>query len=238
MEHLSLGADPHQLGVLSGGELDSQISGGGSFLLEDTLEKLICSSESTIETASQVGNILALLPHARAEAELGNVSVVPDIENWVLALAGNPDLKPGQRRRILEHLPAHLRPIPDSLSSLERVHPPVTLFVVLQGPDKPDSYYAKTPRIKLSDIVVFREPRGKGLGTAALTELCMYADLNNLPIEGMLEPGPGESDETVVSLSRWYARMGFTQGDREPPQWVRGDNIYRSPRPYDLQNWR
>ncbi|WP_404501976.1 GNAT family N-acetyltransferase [Arthrobacter sp. GAS37] len=95
------------------------------------------------------------------------------------------------------------------------------MFVSRRGPDQPYSY-ARTPTIELHDIVVARELRGKRLGTAALIELCMYADLHGLPIEGMLEPDPGEPDETVATVSRWYASMGFTQGERKPRQWLRG----------------
>ncbi|WP_377652251.1 hypothetical protein [Paenarthrobacter sp. YIM B13468] len=233
MAYLSLGADPHVWGVLSGGQLSGRRGGNGSFVLEDTLQTLTWPSESTPATASQAHHILAVLPAARAQAELGDHSTVPGIENLVLTLAEHPDLKPHQRRRLLDHLPARSRPIPDSQDSLERGQPPVTLYVDVKGPEEALSY-ASTPRIRLADIVVADGLQGKGLGTAALTELCMYADRHGLPIEGTLQPGEGKSEETVAAMSRWYARLGFTQRDREPHQWTRGGTIHRAPRAQNL----
>lgn len=228
MEYLSLGADPRKWGVLSGGQLDGRRGSNGCFLLEDTLETLAWPSETTPDTVSQARRILAALPDARAHAELGCNSDVAVIENLVLSLVESPELKPRQRRRLLDHLPARLRPIPDSLEALERGQPPVTLYVDLQGEDMPYSHPGG-PKIRLHDIVVANGLQGKGLGTAALTEMCRYADLHGLPIEGMLEPGAGASDETLAGVAKWYARMGFTQGDREPRQWRRGGIIHRAP---------
>lgn len=229
MEYLFLGADPHKWDVLSGGRFGSQGMGSGSFILEDTLKDLTWTDEITTETMSQARHILVALPKARAQAELGHDDAVTNIGTRLLALSENPDLGQRQRRQLLEHLPAHLRPIPESLSSLERGQYPVTLFIRLKGPNDPHSY-AETPGIELEDIVVARWLRGKGLGTAALSELCRYADIHGLPIRGILEPGPDEPSETVATVARWYARMDFTQGDREPHQWRRGHTIRRSPR--------
>lgn len=227
MEYQSLGGDAREWGVLSGGQLDSRRVGNGSFLLEDTLEVLTRSNISA-SVATEIRQLLTALPDARANAALGETSTVADIETRTLALSESPDFAPHQRRRLIEHLPAVLRPIPASLASLERGQPPVTLFISLQGEDMPYSH-PKGPVIRLHDIVVAYELQGKGLGTAALTELCNYADLHSLPIEGMLEPGPGKPDEAVAAVSRWYARMGFTQGENEPHQWQRGGNIHRAP---------
>lgn len=233
MEQLSVGADLHEWGVLSGGELGSRRTGSQTFLLENTLEELTMSSETAIEAADQARHLLAILPAARAAAELGDNSVVADLETRLMSLAESTDLVPRQRRLVLEHLPARLRPIPESLKYLdsmesERGLHPVTLFISIQGEGMPYSH-PEGPYIRLDDIVVDRELRGKGLGTAALIELCRYVDLHDLPIKGMLEPGPGKPDETVATLSRWYARMGFTQGNCQPDQWLRRGPIYRSP---------
>lgn len=229
MEYLSLGADPREWGVLSGGQLEGRRGGNGRFLLEDTLQTLTWPSDSTPEAAGQARRILSALPNARAHAELGDDSAVSGIENLVLSLAESSGIKPRQRRRLLDHLPARRRPLPDCLEALERGQPPVTLFLDLEGVDMPHSH-PNGPKIRLHDIVVDNRLQGKGLGTAALTELCMYADLHSLSIEGTLQPGAGASDETLAGVSKWYARLGFTQSDREPHLWRRGGIIHRAPR--------
>lgn len=233
MEYLSVGADSHEWGVFSGGELHHRTSASRTFLLEDTVKEISWSDKVSIDTTNQIRDLLAALPAARANTELGNNKAIADIEARLVALAESPDLEHQQRRRILEHLPARLRPIPKSLHLLERAQPPVTLFISLQGENLPYSH-PQGPKIRLHDIVVARELRGKGLGTAALSELCKYADLHDLPIEGMLEPGPREPEEAVAAVSKWYARLGFTQGELEPREWRRGGTIHRTPRPSEL----
>lgn len=226
MEYLSFGADPHEWGALSGGALVGDREVTGSFILEDALNTLAWPNEGT---AHQARSLLTDLPDARAAAELGDDSARAAIETRLLALSESPGLEPGQRRRLIEHLPARLRPIPASLEDLdslvsERGPSPVTLY--LQGHDERNSFRS---RIELQDIIVDHRLRGKGIGTAALIELIRYADLHGLPIEGILEPGPYKPAETVAPLAGWYARLGFTQGDREPHQWRRGGTIHRPP---------
>lgn len=224
LRHRSVGADPHEWGVLSGGETDHPDAGNGLFLLEHSLSQLSSSSE---EIATRSQRILDSLPGLRAEAQLGKSNAVSELESQLVALAKTLDLSDPYRRRFLDHLPASRRPIPNVLSPLERQQYPVTLWMSLKGSD--NDYYAGQPHIELLDIVIDPNLRGKGLGTATLTELCNYADHQRLPIEGCLEPGPQKPDESVPALARWYARRGFTQGDREPHQWRRRATIRREP---------
>lgn len=224
LRHWSVGADPHEWGVLSGGETDHPDAGTGLFLLEHSLSQLSSASQ---EIATRSQRILDSLPNLRAEAELGNINAVPEFESQLIALVETLGLSDPHRRRFLDHLPARRRPIPDVLKSLERQQYPVTLWISLKG--SASDYYAGEPHIELLDIVIDPNLRGKGLGTATLTELCNYADHQRLPIEGRLEPGPRKPDESVPPLARWYARHGFTQGDRAPHQWRRRATIRREP---------
>jgi GNAT superfamily N-acetyltransferase len=149
----------------------------------------------------------------------------------LLELIGDPGLAVADRRALVEHFPGHLRPLPESLDAMSRQHPPVTLWLEINGSDAEAFVtFSKEPYIRLGDIVITAELRGKWLGTAVMTELCKYADHHVLPIQGEVNPGPGSTDEAMGPLARWYFRHGFRQGDYAPALWVRNGTIRREPK--------
>lgn len=228
MRNRSVGACPHEWGVLSGGDVDNPDAGICHFFLESTLDKLVSRYGPSPEVAEKAQYLLSCLPNARAHAELGDPADVTAIEELLLWLVDHPALSDQQRQDLIHHLPARCRPIPTTLAELERTGPPVTLRLRLEGVDLPRPF-GREPRIFICDIVTAHEFRGHGIGASVLQEVCNYADLHQLPIEGELQPGPGTPDEAVTTLARWYARRGFTQGDREPDEWQRWALIRRNP---------
>lgn len=203
------------------------LSGGRGMALENTLRNTEVPGDSGRDLVEQ---ILFALPEVRASAELGkDQGGVAIVESDLLRLIGSLDANPRERRALIEHLPGPRRPLPDSLDGMERGLPPITMFVSQRGVyrGRIDSRYE--PYIELHDIVVTDELQGKGLGTAAMIELCRYADHHGYPIVGELEPGPRYADDAVEPLARWYWRLGFRQSNRQPSAWVRGRRISREP---------
>ena len=227
-ERLCLGSTPQTWGLLSGGNLEHY--GDQPVRLETTLRGME-SAYSRSGVLPQLQRILATLPALRIKAELGEDSSLESaLEDNMLKLINDPALSPKHRRGLIEHLPGHLRPRPDSLAELQRQQPPVTLWLTLYGPDS-ETYlhFSKEPFIHLDDIVIASGLRGRGLGTAVMTELCIYADHHQLPIQGEINPGPGDPDEAMGPLARWYFRHGFRVGSLEPPEWKRNNMMRREP---------
>lgn len=228
MEFVHAGASPSEWGVLSGGRVrHDEIS------LEETLRAIKRSNPQDPDIHEKTTALLSVLPRTRSMAELGEGTArTARIEAQVLTMAQDPKLESHQRRALLEHLPGHLRPLPKSLDALDRRQIHIRLSVTFQGPNEETfENFAPTGQITLNDIVVSNEMRGLGLGTATLTELCRYADHHGYSIEGKLQPGPKAPDSDIPPLARWYARMGFTQGNTEPSQWKRMRTMSRVPRP-------
>lgn len=65
--------------------------------------------------------------------------------------------------------------------------------------------------IILYEIAVDKGMRGKGLGTAYMTELCQYADQVNCLIA--LTPSKGLGATSVIRLKKFYQRFGFVMND-------------------------
>lgn len=211
------GAPTDSWGVLSG------VGGQG---MEDTLRSFAWDSDEDVQrTARDLAAGLALV---RAHAELGDRDHIRLVEQMLLQLINTPGLSREWRRRLIDHLPSSLRPLPASLKELFRSQPPVTLYVTMHGPDQ-SFHYAESPLIELNDIVVPASLQGQGIGSAALAELCVYADHHQLPIQGKIEPGAGKPDEAVTALAHWYYKRGFRQDDRHPDQWRRHGLIRREP---------
>lgn len=231
-EGLFLGAEPLRWGVLSGGNLDR--GWRQCVRLEDTLRDIAIKAKEAArhqDLGLKVDRILKILPAARVRAELGqDRGNIAAIEAQLLELIREPDLGNTDARALVEHLPGRLRPLPESLDALSRGQPPVTLYLDLYGPEAPTFVtYSKNPYIRLADIVIAPELRGKGLGSAVMMELCRYADHHGLPIQGEINPGAGSTDEALSALARWYFRHGFRQGEDAPEHWKYNGTIRREP---------
>lgn len=217
-----VGAHPSAWGVLSGVP---------EYHLEATLQTLLWAEDDGLR--SPMEHLLEQLPQARLDAHRGDHTGEAQVIRTLRSLA---DATSDQRRRrsLIEHLPVRDRPQVSALSELERGLPPVTLYVS----DNSSNNWALLSEsdtdgasITLHDIVVPDSLAGMGLGTAALQELCRYADQVGAQIVGTMFPGPGYEDlETrIPRLAAWYARHGFTAGSRPPEAWTAKTHIKRAP---------
>lgn len=233
LENLSAGQEPGAWGLLSGGHSAARGS-RGEVRLERTLRR-VAAAVDDVRVQEQVKLMSNRLPRLRAQVELGLPGAVQKVKAWeeaVADLAALDAVGPLLSRSLLEHLPGDQRPLAGSVEEMDRPGPPVCLRVTYHGPGEDWGRNSPEPWIELNDIVVRpRALRGSGLGTAALVELCRFADHHQYPIQGMLEPGPGaeEVDEVIPRLAGWYARHGFTQEGRDPARWQRRGKIRREP---------
>ncbi|MDN5766079.1 MAG: hypothetical protein L0H96_09470 [Humibacillus sp.] len=173
-----------------------------------------------------VDEVLEALPQIRAEVQLQvNTHGVDVLHHGLLDQAAGASAELATALR--EHLPGPLRPIPSRVAALQRRTAHVTLYVSEPQPNDWDSD-VDVDVITLSDIVV--HGKGRGLGTAVLTQLCRYADATGSSIIGDLIPGPSVPAEQLPATARWYARHGFTSGSYPPEQWRIGSRIRREPR--------
>lgn len=122
-----------------------------------------------------------------------------------------------------DFLPVHARPAISSANDLERSTDLITFLVTEREAD----WDAPYQHIRLHDIV--SRVQGGGLGTAALLELCAYADRQRLPITADFVPGFDASAAHIRRLARWYHRHGFRQADRTPEEWKSTNEIRREP---------
>lgn len=218
---LQVGSSGRPWGVLAGG---MPKGGRHPICLESALQKVSASSCAHVRAAAE--DLTDRLPSIRVAAELREDFDLAVVEDEILSLVTMLEGDLPARRRLLHYLPVHRRPTPRSLDELKCGGPPATLMAFLDdGPFQVEKF------IYLGDIVVAECLRGKGLGTAILAELCNFADLHGLPIQGTLEPGPKRPREDVPPLARWYHSRGFRQGGRDPEQWSRGAIIRREPAP-------
>lgn len=224
LERHGAGASPDRWDALSIAPHD----GNPALSLEETIRMARLDADTNVSDVLEI--LLKRAPHARAMAELAEREPAEEIEeNLAIVVAG---LSPRDRlrRRLMLHLPATRRPIPESPDALCSTETPVRLQVSRQGGPDRSSCYSREPHLFLHDIVVERRLRGSGLGTAALAELCRYGDHLGLPIEGDLVPSPRRDPTALASLARWYHAAGFRFGDDEPDDWPEGARIRREPR--------
>lgn len=178
------------------------------------------------------------LPEMRAAVALDERAdqVLEELHRDVLDLAASPSISPEGAGALHEHLPGELRPLPATLEALGRGPWPLTLGVtqpeLIGFSFSTDDPPPEPNAIRLADIVVNQTARGKGLGTAALVQLCRFADRDRLLIYGTLNPGfkLSSSTDAVRRLACWYDRHGFTVDSGIPPErWRVGVRITRAP---------
>jgi GNAT superfamily N-acetyltransferase len=184
-------------------------------------------------------------PEVASPAERELAHQVAALAGDLDALAHDPALAEGAkvlrrlRRRLLDHLSAEHRPLPRSVRELDRPVPEggeaamaacvsVTEPVTDGGP------------LALHDLVVHRELRGLGAGTAALQEVLAFADHAGMAVVVEFVPAgddtlrgragqPGPPADLLSATARWYHRHGFRVGDQAPERWQFGARMRREP---------
>lgn len=209
LAHHGVGAEDHHWGVLSGGYIRSL---GAAICLEHTVADLIGAFEATApHWVRQLQVITESATKTRPLAALGDRLAVSDLTDQVVAVThAAPD--EDARRRLTEHLPGVLRPVPSDIHALRRSDAMAEVVF--------DIY---NDTIKLDNITVNAELRGSGLGTAILQHLCRSADAHRLHIVGQLVPTYRDDDSAVPMLAAWCRRHGFVVNERL------GGRIHRTP---------
>ena len=159
------------------------------------------------------------LPLVRALVELGRDTG----EFWRLELI--VEGLTSQYPLLRDFLSTERRQAPRSVQDLDRR----TLLITLSVTEREADWDAAEARIVLHDIVC--TPRGAGIGTAALDELCRYADRRSLPIVATFVPNRDLDDAGVTRLAAWYHRFGFDQDGRPPREWTPVGQMRRPVRP-------
>jgi hypothetical protein len=166
------------------------------------------------DRATALRDSLALV---RAQVELGiGMNALARAEEAAAALAED-------YRVLHDFLPVHARPKVTSANHLERSTDLITFLVTEREP----GWDAPYPHVRLHDIV--SRVQSGGLGTAALQELCAYADRQGLPVTADFVPGFDADAARILRLARWYHRHGFRQGDRSPEAWTPTTAMRRDP---------
>jgi hypothetical protein len=156
------------------------------------------------------------------------------------------DLEPSdiQARRLLHHLPASARPIPDidlvavadELASCGPVPFGARYFHYMDRPPALGAprfplatftvTFAAIDTLELHDIIVgrhthngYQPSRSAGLGSAALKHLCRSADHYGLSIVGKIMPGD-RTEPSAARLAGWYRRHGFDIQQRTPGEYL------------------
>lgn len=119
---------------------------------------------------------------------------------------------------------------------LEGTRPPTDIKALLDklGDDWEDrgvgiDAYLDLPgkRIELNSLVVKKELRGKGLGSAFMKDLVKLADRFGLTIT--LTPSTDWGASSVERLRRFYRRFGFVSNKGRNKIWQISDSMYRLP---------
>lgn len=176
--------------------------------LEQVLAKLPGSRAKELHDA---------LPLVRARVEVGNgAELLQQLEDAVVELSETyPVLR--------DFLPVSARPI-QSVTQIDRATELITLSITAHSGGRRGT----GPHIELHEIN--SRFRGAGLGTAALEELCKFADQRRMPIVASFSPGLADEDTAHgLRLARWFHRHGFRQEDRAPDEWIWTDFMRREP---------
>ena len=209
-------------------------SGTAGYNLENTLTSLLRGPLASHAAIGRAVTLLESLPRLRLAAYDGDVRVGSHVDETVAQLAEM--LGGDSRRMLLEHLSGWARPLPQALDELDRHRGGGRPFVVTVSVShplehlehfRPDDYQE---RIQIHDFVVDRSLQGMGLGSAALVELCRFADATAATLVGELgQDHRGDEQRKLEQLARWYGRHGFDCGDTPPERLRRGLRITREP---------
>jgi len=223
----AVGADPRSWDVHSGAQ---------QFHLETSLAYVARQIRGDAHVRDCISAVQLALPANRVAAHNGDLDargrtraalhelislVAPRGEQLARRLSVH---LPGDRRRF-ERSPENLAWYDlDTWSPLET--PPVRLSIAWRD-------VGNRHALRLHDIVVGQWLQGSGFGTAALVELCRFADHHRCDIDGEFIPGPGYNDDAVRvrRTASWYYRYGFRVGERQPEHWEIGAMILRTPSP-------
>ncbi|WKG04667.1 hypothetical protein [Mycolicibacterium sp. HK-90] len=212
-----VGSNPHQWGLLSDN-------------VESTLDHCL-DGDISHGLRSRLKAIRDKVFDARIAAHTGDRDLEAELTR---ALASCLDLEPcdERARRLVHHLPAWARPIPDV--DLDAAAQTLTRQGFVRFAERyfhymePAWFCADTrfqlrtftvslsavDTLELHDIIV-TELRGDsrptcspGLGTAALRHLCRTADHYGLSVNLMIMPGD-RTENSAARLAGWYSRHGF-----------------------------
>ncbi len=167
------------------------------------------------------------MPLLRAQAVLGDrAAVTAELDRRLSEIvSGEKLITSRSRASVYEFISVTRRPIPESVEDLTRSSDMLYLSVCTYDRWSIDA----GPGIWLSDIQA-GEVLGHGVGTAALLELCRYADAHNKRIAAEIEHYDDPSDPSFQRLAAWYHRHGFRQGQRPPSEWAPLGKMVRLPK--------
>jgi GNAT superfamily N-acetyltransferase len=202
--------------------------------IERTLRTLAAADHHP-PLASAAREALDLVPQARSRAEVrGDRSALADLEDSVVAMVDLSRHLPNLAGVLKEHLPGARRPVASSIEELDDAPRERVTRCRLSVTEGLAGSYADAIReldglshvICLHRIDTVSSAQGFGLGTAALVELCAYAERRGLPIVATLAPSD-RAPETLRRVARWYARVGFRRAKGGADAWERCDVIWR-----------
>ena len=223
MAACAAGAQPGQWGVLSGDAVWNVERALDD--LAGRLERLHDLGEQGARgLAADARDSLAAMPKVRARVQLGDdrrralvterlAGISARASRLAVAGDGYGPLHDYRGGGLEFFLPVPHRDRPADLSRIVRRNKPVRLAV---GPDR--------GQLRLGQIEVLPSLRRMGVGSAALADLCLFADACGKEVAGVFDPGTG----AIGWLGDWYQRHGFrpTTG----AMWKAGTEMFRLPR--------
>lgn len=87
--------------------------------------------------------------------------------------------------------------------------------------------YDRDGIVKLSQIIVPKAERGRGLGSACMNELVAYADKTGRLV--LLSPSKDLGGSSVARLRSFYRRFGFTDNKGRKKDWRFCETMIRRP---------
>lgn len=192
----------------------------GRISIEDALE--------SFSGDSRAQRLRRELPLIRARAALDETDQwARYVDEYLVDLVGTGPLQESRGRSALwEFISVERRPQPDLAWHLMRSSKLLRLTVTDEP--LPDD---GIPTIVLGSINTHQN-QGLGIGTAALRELCRYADASQLRIRARIASLESE-DPAFQRLAGWYSRHGFRQGDAPATRWVPLGEMTRLPHVHD-----
>ena len=223
----TVGADPTAWGLLSG---------NGSVSVEGALVRVLVNlahhesdlrhDEHALTLVEAVGaegaRLWDLMPEVRARTRLGDDALRIEVGERLVGLAARAHLLDtainwygplwDRSGGIELFVPPRLRRQVDDVDAISHRNRPVRLAV---SDDKGG--------LRLCDIVVYNTLRRRGVASAALQDLCLFADAKSKAITGTFDPEGGAAEW----LGGFYRRHGFRPAAGE--EWMPGTAMIRWP---------